>query len=169
MVKELLCKLNLRVFALGHHQQSRCIHIYSVHQHPHPLICLAPIESAPLRHLLRSCAVRYAPEALLHRPCPQVKVICKRINERTGKVSVPRVNHQSGRLVYHKKRIIFVNNIQRNILRLYLRFVASVGEGNRKYIQRLNLVVGLYNLPVGHYISGIYGKLNAIPGGALHM
>ena len=79
------------------------------------------------------------------------------------------MNHQSGRLVYHKKRIIFVNNIQWNILRLYLRFVASVGEGNCKYIQRLNLVVRLYNLSVGHHISGIYGKLNAIPGGALHM
>ena len=79
------------------------------------------------------------------------------------------MNHQSGRLVYHKKRIIFVNNIQRNILRLYLRFVASVRECNCKYIQRLNLVVRLYNLSVGHHISGIYGKLNAIPGGALHM
>ena len=79
------------------------------------------------------------------------------------------MNHQSGRLVYHKKRIIFVNNIQWNILRFYLRLVASVRECNCKYIQRLNLVVRLYNLSVGHYISGIYGKLNAIPGGALHM
>ena len=90
--KELLCKIKLRFFILGNYKKTRSILIYTMHQYSHPLI-------------------------LSIRSLRQTKMMCQSIYQRAAEVAVTGMHYHARFLVEHQHILVFMHDIQWDILR----------------------------------------------------
>jgi len=80
-----------------------------------------------------------------------LKVICECIRERAGRHAGRRMDHEPSRFVYHDERVVFVNNINRNILR-YERLRRGRDQLNFDFIMFPNFVRRFRRLAVNEYV-----------------
>ena len=60
-----------------------------------------------------------------------LQMISQGIDQCTRIVTEARMNNQAGRLIYNNQRLVFINNIKRNVFRLYQILIARTIEQKR--------------------------------------
>ena len=144
MHEELLCQIQLGLIVLSHNEQTRSILIDSMHQDAHPFI-------------LSVWALRYA------------KMMGQGVYKRAAEMAVTRMHYHSGFLIQYKDIVIFIYYIQRNIFRKYLQSSSLIWHDECNDITGTDDIVRLYDLLIDTDILGLYGKLDTMARGVLHM
>ena len=86
----------------------------------------------------------------------------KRIDESAVVVAMTGVHDKSGLLVDNEYIIVFIYNINRDILRNDLTFITRPVHNNLNNVKRLDAVVTLNGLSVDKYTSGVCGLLDTV-------
>ena len=90
-------------------------------------------------------------ETRSHATGKTLKVICERVGECAGRYACRRVDHETSRLVYHHKSLIFVNNLDWNIFRCE-RFRSRRDQLDFNFIMFTQLVGRLRGFTVDEYV-----------------
>ena len=142
VVKELLPERTLHLCGLGDHQESAGILVDAVDQ--------------PYRRII-DIKVGVIPQ-----------VPSKPIEERPVPVAMPRVDHQSGRLIDHQEPVILVDDLERHLLGSDLEGHRWTLESHRDAVERLDLIIGLHRLAVDEDKAGGGCPLDATAGDLRH-
>ena len=137
MDEKLFGKVKLCFVIFCHHQQSGCILVNPVHKHTHSFI--------------------FGVRALRN-----AEVVGEGVNECAVEMPVTRVHNHSGRFVYHKDVIVFINYVKRNIFRQNLKSAPLIWHHELNYIPRLDDAVRLCDSFVYADIFLLYCKLNTV-------
>ena len=103
------------------------------------------------------------------RPLPDPQMIGQCVYQSAFEVPVARVHHHSGRLVYHQHILVFIYDIQRNVLRQYLHSSAAVWHHETDDIPRTDYIIRFHHLLPHVYIAFLDGQLYPVTGSVLHM
>ena len=139
MAEELPCQIELGIIILRHHQKSGSIHINPVHQHTHSVI-------------------------LCIRTLGNTQMESKSIDKSPLEMTVPRVNHHTGRFVYDQKVIILIYYVERDILRKHLETPSFVWHHKADDITWAHYHIGLGNFVSETDIAILYCTLHPVAG-----
>ena len=89
-------------------------------------------------------------------------MISQGIDQRTRIVSEARMNNQAGRLIYNNQRLVFINNIKRNVFRLYQILIARTIEQKRYDIVGFNAIITLFRPPIDVDEAGLSRLLYSV-------
>ncbi|MPM73395.1 hypothetical protein SDC9_120375 [bioreactor metagenome] len=91
-----------------------------------------------------------------------LQVKCYRVNQCACVISVPGMHYHAGWFVDNHQVVVFINNIEGNILRENLQFPPRTIHHNSDDIQWFNLVARFYGDPVHQNTSGIGSLLDPV-------
>ena len=144
MNEELFGEIKLRLIVLCHDKKAGCILINSMHEYSHPFIlCIR--------------ALRY----------PQMMSQC--IDKGTGKMSMSRMYHHSCFFIQYKEIIIFIYNVQRNILWKNLQATTLVWHHEFHDISWPHYIIGLDDLIIHPDIFSLDSQLYTMTRCVFHM
>ncbi len=144
MVEELLRELELRLVVLRHSQQAARVLVNAVHEDAHALVERVGVLA-------------------------QAQVMREGVDERALVVAVAGMDHHAGGFVDHEHVVIFIDDLQRNLLRDDLQAAAPVGHHEADHVAGPDDVVGLDGgLPHPH-VAFLEGLLDAVAGGVLEV
>ena len=96
------------------------------------------------------------------------QVPCHGVDERAVEVAGSRVHHHAGGLVDDHQRIVFIDDVERNVLGLDGGVVARAVEHERDDVARAHLVVALHGALVHVDEARVGSLLDAVARGVLH-
>ena len=142
MVEKLLGQTGVRAFVLGHDQQPRRILVDTVHQ---------------------TGAQIALPE---HRQ--RAQMIGQGIDQRPVPVAVARVHDHAGGLVDDQQIVVFVGDVERDVLRHDLDLALGIGHHHGDAVQRLDLVARLGRTSAHEHAAAVDRRLDAVARAVLH-
>ena len=142
MVEKLLGQMHLRLVVLRHHQQAGGIFVDPMYQDPRPFVTVG------------------------HR---QAQIVSQGIHQRAVKIPVSRMHHHPGRLVHHQYVLVFIDDIQRNVLRDDIYAAAAIRHHEPDHIAGADDDIRLGEFPVHEDITGLDGALDAVTGRILQV
>ena len=102
-------------------------------------------------------------------PLGYSKMVGKSIDKRALEMPVAGMDDHSGLLVDQKQVVVFIDDVQRNILGQDLESSAPVGHHEADHVSRPDDEIGLGHLVVDSYIALLDGALHSVPGCVLQM
>ena len=136
LVEELLSKVGLGIGSLCHHQQSGGVLVDAVHK-----------SHTRVGHIVVWVIL---------------EVPCQGIHQSAAVVAVSRMHHQSRRFVHHQQEVVFVNNVEGNVLGYNLKIVAWTVHHHLYHIERLYAVVAFHRFAVDEYTACLGSLLHTV-------
>ena len=137
MVEKLPGQTGMGPLVFGHHQQSGSVLVDTVHQ------------SGPHVPLLKQGQILQMPGQGIDE-CPAI-------------IAVPRMHHEPGRLVQYDEVVVFIQDVERNILRNNFHLPLGIGHHEGNTVERLHLVARLHGNAVHKDISAVGCGLHPAP------
>ena len=137
MVEELAGQLDLGRVSLGYDQQSGGILVDAVDQQSHPFVVVFGVGLA-------------------------AQVVGQGVDQRAAVVAVAGMDHHAGRLVDDQQFVVFIDDVERDGLRLDLHATPLVRHHERDDVERADLVAGLDHDVVDADILGVDCQLHAV-------
>ena len=91
------------------------------------------------------------------------------IHQRAVKIPVTRMHHHPGWLVHHQYILVFIDDIQRNVLRDDIHAAAAIRHHEPDHIAGADDDIRLGEFPVHEDITGLDGALDAVTGRILQV
>ena len=135
-IKELHSEISLRIGRLSYHQKAGSIFIDSVYQTDMRVISIVI-------------------GIIFHVPGYG-------IDKRTMVVSMSGMYNESGWFIHYHQKLVFIDNIKRNIFGNNFIFIARTIHHHRDNIERFHFVAALHRLTVGHDKTTFRCFLNAV-------
>ena len=142
LIEELLSQCRFCIRCLCNHQEPTCVLIYSMHQ---SYLRVIRVEG---RHIFQMPSYS--------------------INQCTMKITCSRMHNKPRRLIDNHQNIVFIDNIQRNILCFYRIIMLRTVEHQGDNILWTHLIITLYWHIVHMNITSIGSLLNTVTTGMLH-
>ena len=136
LVEKLQSQRGFGAGRLGHHEQTRGVLVDAVHQ-----------THARVGHIIVG--------VIFEMPCESV-------DQRAVVVAVARVHTHAGRLVHHKQFGVFVNDVQRDVLRHDFVLIARAVHHHADDVTRMHAVVRFHGGAVHADALRLGGVLNAV-------
>ena len=108
-------------------------------------------------------------EFVLHRLFGLLKMPSQSVKQGAFEVAMAGVYHQSSLFVDHDDVVVFVNDIQRNLLRCDVDFPRGIAEHDGDDVVRLHLIVLLHRFVVDKDVACFGSVLNAVTRDVLNM